>query len=252
MRHKMISTENILLVIVRHGESTTNVEKRYAGWSDVDLTEVGIQQAQLTAKILRQAGLVFENVFCSELLRARKTLGVIQSVYPKGIGTTNFSWRLNERHVGQLQGMSVQAIKDTYGAERYLRWLSCLDEAVPLLDESDSRHPRFNPKLSLIKEQLPAGESLRDTLKRVSPLLQGTILPLIKPGKPSLIVTHGMVSQLILAALEIEKLGAQIPNQIIPNALPILVRQNIHGKIEISVLFEDMREESLQAGTTLG
>lgn len=180
------------LVLVRHGQSAWNLENRFTGWTDVDLTELGVTEAHAGGKLLKEGGYVFDIAYTSVLKRAIKTLwAVLEETGLEWIPVFR-AWQLNERHYGNLQGLNKAETADKFGEEQVKIWRRSYDVPPPPLDESDERHPRFDPRYAdLTPEELPATESLKITLERVLPFWHGTVAPMIKSGKRVLIVAHG-------------------------------------------------------------
>ena len=180
------------LVLLRHGESLWNEEGRFTGWTDVDLSVRGIEEAHMAASLLMNNGLSFDLVFTSVLKRAIRTLWIGLDDMDLMWIPVHRSWRLNERHYGALQGMSKDEMRAKVGAEQVQIWRRSYAVRPPPLGETDPRHPRFDPRYaSLDPGELPATESLRDTLARTLQLWQEAIVPAVSEGKRVLIVAHG-------------------------------------------------------------
>lgn len=180
------------LVLVRHGQSMWNLENRFTGWTDVELSEQGIQEAKEAGKALKEKGFTFDIAFTSVLKRANNTLNYIL----EELGETNIpvekSWRLNERHYGALQGLNKDETKEKYGAEQVLLWRRSVDVRPPELSEDDERYPGNDPKYKeLSKEQLPKTENLQDTIKRVLIYWDEAIKPALQDDKKVIIAAHG-------------------------------------------------------------
>ena len=180
------------LVLLRHGQSTWNLEKKFTGWTDVDLTEQGISEAKDAAIQLADSGYQFDIAFTSVLKRAIRTLWqVLDGVDRMWIPVAR-SWRLNERHYGALQGLHKAETAEAHGAEQVHIWRRSYDIAPPELAPDDPRHPRFDPRYADIDEaELPATESLKATLDRVQPYWETSIGPQLEKGLQVLIVAHG-------------------------------------------------------------
>jgi 2,3-bisphosphoglycerate-dependent phosphoglycerate mutase len=179
------------LVIVRHGESVWNKENIFTGWTDVDLSELGVEQAIEAGKILNEKGFSFDLAFTSILKRATDTLDLILKEMDLNIPIER-SWRLNERHYGALQGMNKEDIKNEYGEEMRQKWRRSYDVQPPALDKKDERYPGKDPKYADLKEsELPLTESLEDTEARVMPYWNNEIAPKILEGKKIIISAHG-------------------------------------------------------------
>jgi len=180
------------IVFMRHGESQWNLENRFTGWTDVDLTEVGRQQAADAGKLLAEKGFKFDLAFTSVLKRAIRTLWITLDTLDQLYIPVHKSWRLNERHYGNLQGLNKAETAAKFGEEQVLIWRRAYAIAPEPLDYDDPRHPRFDPRYAkLSPEQLPATECLKDTVARVLPFWNETIAPAIKAGRSILVAAHG-------------------------------------------------------------
>lgn len=182
----------IKLVLVRHGQSEWNLENRFTGWTDVELTEQGMKEAEDAGIALREQGFHFDLAYTSVLKRAEHTLDLIL----KEMGEENIeikrNWRLNERHYGALQGLNKDETKEKYGAEQVLLWRRSTDVRPPELDVTDPRYPGNDPKYKeLTEDELPKTENLIDTIKRVTQYWNSDIEKSLKEGKNVIIVAHG-------------------------------------------------------------
>ena len=182
----------IKLVLVRHGQSEWNLENRFTGWTDVELTEQGMKEAEEAGIALREQGFHFDLGYTSVLKRAEHTLDLIL----KEMGEENIeikrNWRLNERHYGALQGLNKDETKEKYGAEQVLLWRRSTDVRPPELDVTDPRYPGNDPKYKdLTEDELPKTENLIDTIKRVTQYWNSDIEKSLKEGKNVIIVAHG-------------------------------------------------------------
>ncbi|MDY1590713.1 MAG: 2,3-diphosphoglycerate-dependent phosphoglycerate mutase [Methanofastidiosum sp.] len=180
------------VVLLRHGESIWNKENRFTGWTDVDLSEKGIEEAKKAGKVLLELGYDFDIAYTSVLKRAIRTLWLtLDEVDLMWIPVIN-SWRLNERHYGALQGLNKSEMAEKYGEKQVLIWRRSYDIRPPALEKNDERFPGFDPRYKdLAAEQLPQSECLKDTVERFLPYWHGTIAPTIKSGKKVLITAHG-------------------------------------------------------------
>ena len=176
------------LILVRHGQSIWNLDNKFTGWTDVDLSEKGIDEAKEAGKILREKGFTFDIAYTSVLKRANHTLDIIL----KELNETNIpihkSWRLNERHYGALQGLNKIETAIKYGDEQVKVWRRSYDVKPPALDDKDERYIK---QKDAYNEYIPHTESLEDTVKRVIPYWENIIAPRIKEGKRVIIVAHG-------------------------------------------------------------
>jgi 2,3-bisphosphoglycerate-dependent phosphoglycerate mutase len=180
------------LVLLRHGESTWNRENRFTGWTDVDLSERGCQEARDAGVILRDNGYTFDVVFTSVLRRAIRTLWIVQDEMDYMWLPVVKDWRLNERHYGALQGLNKAETAAQYGSEQVLRWRRAYSVRPPPLDRNDPSHPCFDPRYRhLPAERLPDTESLQDTLVRVRECWEDSIFPRIRALQRILISAHG-------------------------------------------------------------
>lgn len=180
------------LVLVRHGESLWNKENRFTGWTDIDLSEKGIEEARSAGRLLKEQGFVFDVAFTSVLKRAIRTLWIILDEMDLMWIPIQNSWRLNERHYGALQGLNKSEMAAKYGEEQVHIWRRSYDIRPPALERNDPRFPGFDPRYSDLKpDELPATECLKDTVARFLPYWHETIAPTIKAGKRVVIVAHG-------------------------------------------------------------
>ena len=210
------------LVLVRHGQSTWNLENRFTGWTDVDLSELGRAEAIEAGNLLREGGYDFDIAYTSVLKRAIKTLGIIQDVMDLNWIPVVRAWQLNERHYGSLQGLNKAETAEKFGEAQVKIWRRSYDIPPPALDLSDERHPKFDRRYaSLPPEQLPATESLKITLERVLPYWHSTLVPEIKSGKRVLIVAHGNSIRALVKYLD-HISEADITELNIPTGLPLV------------------------------
>lgn len=180
------------LVLLRHGQSTWNLENRFTGWVDVDLSEQGVREAKNAARLLKEAGVSFDYALTSVLKRAIRTLWIVMEEMDLMWVPVQRSWRLNERHYGALQGLNKQETAEKYGAEQVLAWRRSYDIPPPELESGDPRHPKSDPRYQELDPRLlPASESLKTTLQRTIPFWQDAIVPKIRNGKSVLIAAHG-------------------------------------------------------------
>jgi 2,3-bisphosphoglycerate-dependent phosphoglycerate mutase len=180
------------IVLMRHGESQWNLENRFTGWTDVDLTELGRDQARRAGELLKEKGFSFDLAYTSVLTRAIRTLWIALDAMNTMYVPVQNHWRLNERHYGALQGLNKAETAAEYGDEQVLIWRRAYAIAPNPIALDDPRHPRFDPRYAdLTPEQLPATECLKDTVARVLPFWNESIAPAIKSGKQILVAAHG-------------------------------------------------------------
>jgi len=182
----------IKLVLVRHGQSMWNLENKFTGWTDVELSEQGIKEAKEAGKVLKEKGFEFNVAYTSVLKRANDTLKYILDELGENNIPIKKSWRLNERHYGALQGLNKEETRQKYGEEQVLLWRRSTDVKPPELSEDDERYPGNDPKYKkLSKEELPKTENLIDTINRVMVYWNSDIKKDLEDGKRVIIVAHG-------------------------------------------------------------
>jgi 2,3-bisphosphoglycerate-dependent phosphoglycerate mutase len=180
------------LVLLRHGESTWNKENRFTGWTDVDLSEKGTEEAKKAGRRLKAEGFVFDVAFTSVLKRAIRTLWIVQDEMDLMWIPVHFSWRLNERHYGALQGLNKAEMAAKFGEEQVLIWRRSYDIPPPAVEKGDERYPGHDPRYrDLTEDDLPLTECLKDTVARFLPYWHEVIAPTIKSGQKVIIAAHG-------------------------------------------------------------
>ena len=210
------------VVLLRHGESTWNKENRFTGWTDVDLSEKGIQEATEAAKLLKEGGYTFDIAFTSVLKRGIRTLWIVLDEMDLMWIPIYRSWRLNERHYGALQGFFKAKMATEVGEEQVLIWRRSYDIPPPALKTSDPRYPGNEAKYAdLSPDEIPLTECLKDTVARVLPYWHDVITPTIKSGKKILISAHGNSLRALVKYLD------NIPNEEvvklnIPTGVPLI------------------------------
>jgi 2,3-bisphosphoglycerate-dependent phosphoglycerate mutase len=207
------------LVLIRHGESTWNLENRFTGWTDVDLTDVGIAQAKQAGIQLKDQGYEFDVTYTSVLKRATHTLWHCLDAMDRTWLPVVHSWRLNERHYGALQGLNKADTAKKYGDAQVLLWRRSYDVPPPALDASDSRCERGDPRYAKLQEsQIPLTECLKDTVARMMPFWDESLAPAIRAGKRTLVVAHGNSIRALVKHLDgisdEDIVGLNVPNGI--------------------------------------
>ncbi len=222
------------VVFIRHGQSTWNLENRFTGWTDVDLTELGRQEAREGAELLRGEGFDFDVCYTSYLRRAVKTLDIVLDVLDLMWLPVFKHWELNERHYGALQGLNKAETAAKYGEEQVFAWRRGYDTPPPALEPADPRYPGHERRYRGIPpERLPLAESLKDTVARVLPFWHDVLTPEIKSGRRVLVVAHGNSLRAIVKHLD--KMGDEaIARLNIPTGVPLVYELDanlapIHG-----------------------
>jgi 2,3-bisphosphoglycerate-dependent phosphoglycerate mutase len=205
------------IVFMRHGESTWNLENRFTGWTDVDLTEKGVKEAKSAGEVLKREGYTFDLCYTSVLKRAIRTLWLTLDEMDLMYLPVKNDWRLNERHYGALQGLDKGETAAKFGDKQVLVWRRSYDIPPPALEEGDDRASFNDPRYAgLPKEQIPLTECLKDTVARVLPAWNEEIAPQIKAGKQILISAHGNSLRALIKMLDNisdeEIVGLNIPN----------------------------------------
>jgi 2,3-bisphosphoglycerate-dependent phosphoglycerate mutase len=214
------------LVLIRHGQSTWNLENRFTGWTDVGLTEQGMEEAHSAGQLLREGGYVFDAAYTSVLRRAIKTLWIaLEELGQEWLPVTR-AWQWNERHYGALQGLNKSETAEKFGEAQVKIWRRSYDIPPPALEPDDERHPRFDPRYAaLTPEQLPATESLKITLERVLPYWHATLVPAIRSGQRLLLVAHGNSIRALVKYLD-NISEAEITELNIPTGVPLVYELN--------------------------
>ncbi|MDR1984306.1 MAG: 2,3-diphosphoglycerate-dependent phosphoglycerate mutase [Prevotellaceae bacterium] len=208
------------IVLLRHGESVWNKENRFTGWTDVDLSDAGIKEAQKAGKSLAENGFVFEKAFTSYLKRAVKTLNVVLDQMNLDWIPVEKSWRLNEKHYGMLQGLNKAETAAKYGADQVLIWRRSYDIAPNALAMDDAASPRMDIRYKELNDnEIPLTESLSDTVKRAVPYWQNVIFPELKTHNQIIVVAHGNSLRGIVKYLK-NISNEDIVNFNIPTAIP--------------------------------
>lgn len=210
------------LVLIRHGESTWNLENRFTGWTDVDLTELGITQARQAGLMLKDQGYEFDITYTSVLKRATHTLWHCLDAMDRTWLPVVHSWRLNERHYGALQGLNKADTAKKYGDDQVLLWRRSYDVPPPALDANDPRCERGDLRYAKLQEsQIPLTECLKDTVARMMPFWDESLAPAIRAGKNTLVAAHGNSIRALVKHLDGIS-DADIVGLNIPNGIPLV------------------------------
>jgi 2,3-bisphosphoglycerate-dependent phosphoglycerate mutase len=210
------------IVLLRHGESTWNKENRFTGWTDVDLTDRGVEEARVAGQLLKREGYAFDMAYTSVLKRANKTLNIVLEELDALWLPVEHSWRLNERHYGDLQGLNKAETAAKFGDDQVLIWRRSYDTPPPPLPEGDSRLSIADPRYaSLPRAQFPRTECLKDTVARFVPYWEAVIVPNILAGRRILIAAHGNSLRALIKYLDNISDG-EIVALNIPTAQPLV------------------------------
>ena len=210
------------LVLIRHGESTWNLENRFTGWTDVDLTETGIEQAKTAGRLLRDEGYDFDIAYTSVLKRATRTLWHVLDEMDRTWLPVAHSWRLNERHYGDLQGLNKAETAKKFGDAQVLAWRRSYDTPPPPLAADDIRSERGDRRYArLLPGQVPLTECLKDTVERVLPFWNEAMAPALKAGKRVVVSAHGNSIRALVKYLD-DVSDEAIVGLNIPNGIPLV------------------------------
>ena len=210
------------LVLIRHGESTWNLENRFTGWTDVDLTPTGVEQAKQAGRLLKAEGYDFDVAYTSVLKRAIRTLWLALDEMDRTWLPVLKSWRLNERHYGGLQGLNKADMAKQYGDAQVLVWRRSYDTPPPALEATDPRSERSDPRYAKLNpEDVPLTECLKDTVARVMPFWNESMAPAIKAGKRIVVAAHGNSIRALVKYLDGIS-DTDIVNLNIPNGIPLV------------------------------
>ena len=219
------------LILLRHSQSVWNLENRFTGWTDVDLSELGIAEAHTAGRQLAEADLNITQAFTSVLKRAIRTLWIVLDELDLMWIPVARSWRLNERHYGALQGLNKAETAEKYGAEQVHQWRRSYGVAPPALEPDDTRHPRFDGQYSgLDPAELPATESLADTYGRVMPYWTQAIMPHLEEDEDVLVSAHGNSLRALVKHLDGIS-DEDISDLNIPTGIPLVYE--LDGKLEV-------------------
>lgn len=191
------------LILLRHGESQWNLENRFTGWKDVELTKNGIEEAKFAAQQLVNENLIIDTIHTSILKRAVQTTEIVSSIINFDINSINYDWRLNERHYGALQGLNKSETAKKFGEEQVKIWRRSFDIPPPLLEKNDNRHPSNDLTFQKIpQDYLPAGESLKMVIKRLIPFWEEYFEKIKLINGHHLIVAHSNSLRAIIKILD--------------------------------------------------
>jgi 2,3-bisphosphoglycerate-dependent phosphoglycerate mutase len=214
------------IVLLRHGESTWNKENRFTGWTDVGLSDKGVEEALESGRTLLKEGYVFDIAYTSVLKRAIKTLWLVLEEMDLMWTPVYHSWRLNERHYGALQGLNKAEMAERHGAEQVKIWRRSYDIPPPALTQDDPRYSGNDPRYAALRpEEIPLTECLKDTVARFLPYWHETIAPAVKAGKRVLIAAHGNSLRALVKYLD------NVPDETIvglniPTGIPLVYELN--------------------------
>jgi len=214
------------VVLLRHGQSSWNLANRFTGWTDVDLTPTGIEEAESSARLLAEGGYSFDVAHTSVLRRSIRTLWIVQDQMELMWIPVHRHWRLNERHYGALQGLNKAETAERHGADQVAIWRRSYATPPPPLEASDERHPRHDPRYADLSDaDLPACESLKDTVDRFLPVWNETIAPDIAAGRRVLIAAHGNSLRALVKHLDGIS-DEEIVGLNIPTGIPLVYELN--------------------------
>lgn len=212
------------LVLLRHGQSEWNLLNIFTGWTDVDLSENGEKECLKAAELLKKHNYKFDKVYTSVLKRAIRTTEIVLKEMGHDEIEMKKSWRLNERHYGALQGLNKDEMRKKFGEEQVFLWRRSFDVKPPMMEENDERYKaQCENKIfeNVPKNEMPKGESLEDTVKRVLPYWKGEIAPELKKGKTILVSAHGNSIRAIVKHLDAIS-DSEIPKKEIPTGVPLV------------------------------
>ena len=218
------------LVLIRHGESEWNKLNLFTGWTDVELSEKGVEEAKAGGRSLKEAGFDFDLCYTSYLKRAIHTLNFVLSEMDREWLPVTKTWKLNERHYGALQGLNKAETAEKYGEEKVKIWRRSFDVQPPALDPTDDRNPALQEAYrNENKDELPLAESLKDTIARAVPYYEQEILPQMKAGKRVIIAAHGNSLRALVKYFE-NLTDEEIIGVNIPTGVPLVYTFDDNGK----------------------
>ncbi len=230
------------VVLLRHGESTWNKENRFTGWTDVDLSEKGLQEAKKAGQVLKKEGYTFDLAYTSVLKRAIRTLWITLDEMDLMWVPVIRNWRLNERHYGALQGLNKAETAQKFGEDQVKIWRRSYDVQPPALEKTDDRYPGKDPRYSELREnELPLTECLKDTVARFVPYWENTIAPSLKTGKKVLITAHGNSLRALVKYLD-NIPESEIVELNIPTGIPLIYELDENLKSIKSYYLGDQEE----------
>ena len=214
------------LILLWHGESQWNLENRFTGWKDVDLTSNGIKEANFAAEQIKKENLLVSSIYTSQLIRAIHTAKIIASKINYPFSKLKYDWRLNERHYGSLQGLNKSETAAKFGEEKVLIWRRSFDTPPPSMNIDDKRHPRFNPKFKSIRNKdLPSGESLKMVIERIYPFWKKYLKYIRNEDGNHIIVAHSNSLRAIVKILD-QLSEKEIMKVNIPTGVPLVYKFN--------------------------
>ena len=227
------------LVLIRHGESTWNLDNRFTGWTDVDLTETGVAQAKNAGQLLRADGYDFDVAYTSVLKRATRTLWHVLDEMDQTWLPVVHSWRLNERHYGDLQGLNKAQTAQKFGDAQVLAWRRSYDTPPPPMAAGDARSERGDRRYAKLQPgQVPFTECLKDTVERVLPFWNDAMAPAIKAGKRIVVAAHGNSIRALVKYLD-NISDSDIVGLNIPNGIPLVYELDEHLQSQRSYYLGD-------------
>lgn len=238
--YSILTVMNKRIVLVRHGQSTWNLENRFTGWTDVPLTQQGIQEAQKGGKTLTENGIKPTIVFTSLLKRAIKTMNLMLEEMDLLWLPVHKTWRLNEKHYGTLQGLNKAETAAQYGNDQVKIWRRSFDVAPPALSPTDERSASNDSRYAGI-ENIPQTESLKDTIERTLPFWENTILPELKNHNDILVVAHGNSLRGIIKVVK-SMSDEDILELNLPTAVPLVLEFDANGKFVKDYFLGDAKE----------
>ena len=209
------------LILLRHGESEWNLLNKFTGWTDVDLTENGINEAKFSGKQLLKKNISINTIYTSLLIRATHTSDIVSNIVGFNKNDIQYNWRLNERHYGALQGLNKSETATKYGEDQVHIWRRSYDISPPLLSEDDERHPKFNEKFKDIDGELPVGESLKNVIERLIPFWEDYSKNIKDNPGSHLIVAHSNSLRAIIKILD-QLSDKEIISVNIPTGVPLV------------------------------